>query len=430
MKQSRQENIIYLAVWGLLFAAPLLSLYVRTVSDQAVDFDWTEVFIVWRKFTVYFALFLVHNFLLAPLLVHGHRRVAYFSIVAVVIAAFTVYQCSNRPERPLPLREGSEFPPERMEWKRPHDRMDGDHPHDRTDGERPHDRMDGEQPHDSTDGEKFMLPHPHRKGPEAGPPPIIVGEHDIMAVVVLILMLGANLGIKGYFRSRDDRKRLAQLEHENLEQQLEYLRYQINPHFFMNTLNNIHALVDIDPEKAKDTILELSRMMRFVLYEGNKQGVPLSREMDFIHHYVTLMQLRYTDKVRITLDLPAEMPERQIPPLILITFIENAFKHGVSYQRESFIEVKVVVERDELRFSCRNSIAETPKQPNDQTTKHPNDQTTTPQQGGVGLANVRKRLNLLYGNHYDLRIHDDAGVYSVELVIPVILQAPPPNRKS
>ena len=213
-------------------------------------------------------------------------------------------------------------------------------------------------------------------------PPPIVGERDILAIVVLILMFGANLGIKGYFRSRDDRKRLAELEHENLEQQLEYLRYQINPHFFMNTLNNIHALVDIDPEKAKETIVELSKMMRFVLYEGNKQGVPLSREMDFIRHYVTLMQLRYTDKVRITLDLPAEVPDRQIPPLILITFIENAFKHGISYQHESFIEVKVAVEGESLHFTCRNSKAE----------------SSNEEKGGVGLANVRKRLNLLYDN--------------------------------
>jgi len=224
-----------------------------------------------------------------------------------------------------------------------------------------------------------------------------------MAVVVLILMLGANLGIKTYFRSRDDRKRLVELEHENLEQQLEYLRYQINPHFFMNTLNNIHALVDINPEKAKDTILELSKMMRFVLYEGNKQGVSLSREMDFIRHYVTLMQLRYTDKVRITLDLPTEVPDRQIPPLILITFIENAFKHGVSYQHESFIEARVIVEGERLQFMCRNSKSE----------------KSNEEKGGVGLANVRKRLNLLYGNHYALGIHNDADVYSVELNIPL-----------
>ena len=98
MKQSRQENIIYLAVWGLLFAAPILSLYMRTLSDTHAVFDWTEVFIVWRKLVLYLLLFLVHNFLLAPLLVHGHKRVAYFSIVATLLVGFTVYQCNSRPE--------------------------------------------------------------------------------------------------------------------------------------------------------------------------------------------------------------------------------------------------------------------------------------------------------------------------------------------
>jgi len=244
---------------------------------------------------------------------------------------------------------------------------------------------------------------PHRQFRPADGPPPIVGERDILAVVVLILMLAANLGIKSFFRSREDRKRLAELEKKNLEQQLEYLRYQINPHFFMNTLNNIHALVDIDPAKAQETILELSKMMRFVLYEGDKQGVPLSREFEFIRTYVTLMQLRYTDKVKITLDLPAEAPDKTIPPLMLISFIENAFKHGVSYQRESFIEVKVSVEEGRLCFACRNSKADVPNE----------------EKGGVGLANVRKRLNLLYDNDYSLRIQDTPDVYNVELNIPL-----------
>ena len=95
MKQSRQENIIYLAVWGLLFAAPLLSFYVRTMNDTSLVFDWTEVLLIWRKFALYLLLFLVHNFLLAPLLVHGIRRVTYFSIVAAVLIAFTVYQVAT-----------------------------------------------------------------------------------------------------------------------------------------------------------------------------------------------------------------------------------------------------------------------------------------------------------------------------------------------
>ena len=377
MKQSKQENIAYLVVWGLLFAAPLLSVLMRMAGNEELAFDWREVFVVWRLFVVYLVLFLVHNFLLAPLLVHQRRRIAYFSIVIGIVVAFAFYQCSSHPrmERPMMRHEHPMGPPS----------------------------FDQAPPQFDEAPPQFDQRRPHRDM-HRNRPPRIVGERDIMAVVVLILMFGANLGVKGYFRSRDDWKRLAELEKQNLEQQLEYLRYQINPHFFMNTLNNIHALVDIDPAKAQETIVELSKMMRFVLYEGNKQGVPLTKEMAFVRTYVNLMQLRYTDKVLITVDLPAEVPERNIPPLMLISFIENAFKHGVSYQHKSFIEIKVVVEGDRLCFTCRNSKADMPNE----------------EKGGVGLANVRKRLDLLYDHNYTLRINDEADIYTVELNIPLI----------
>lgn len=371
--QSQQENMIYLVVWGLLFAAPLLSVYIRTVNEPGMLFDWIGLLLVYRKFVVFLLLFLIHNFLLAPLLVHQHRRTLYFSIVVAVMVGFTIYQCSSRPDikepaghrPPLPMEQGHMPPPQ----------------------------FDGEAPFDN--------PPPRDFRPDG--PPAIVGEHDILAVIVLILMFGANLGTKYYFRSRGDQKRLVELEKQNLEQQLEYLRYQINPHFFMNTLNNIHALVDIDPAKAQETILELSKMMRFLLYEGDKNRVPLSRELEFIRTYIRLMKLRYTDKVRIDLSLPNEVSDNTIPPLILISFIENAFKHGVSYQRESFIEINVWTEGDTLHFTSRNSKVETPNE----------------EKGGVGLANVRKRLNLLYDNNYTLHTKDAPDIYAVELIIPL-----------
>ena len=388
MKQSRQENITYLVVWGLLFASPLLSLYVRTISGPDVTFDWTEIFVVWRKFAVFLLLFLVHNFLLAPLLVHKHRHVAYFTTVAVVIAAFTIYQCSSRPDnkpmehKPPMEQPGSHQPPSND--KRPME----------PDGKRPME-FDGKRP----PFDKPNLKHHHD-----GPPPI-VGERDILAIVILILMFGANLGLKGYSHSRDDHKRLAELERENLEQQLEYLRYQINPHFFMNTLNNIHALVDIDPERAKETIVELSKMMRFILYEGNKHGVPLTKEFEFIRTYIHLMRLRYTDHVNITAVLPTITPDKSIPPLMLISFIENAFKHGISYQQESFIDVKAEIQEDGmLHFCCHNSKADKPNQ----------------EKGGVGLANVKQRLNLIYEKNYVLDIQDLPDSYKVELIIPLL----------
>ena len=171
----------------------------------------------------------------------------------------------------------------------------------------------------------------------------------------------------------------------------------------MNTLNNIHALVDIEPSKAQETIRELSKMMRFVLYESDKSGVPLKKELEFIRTYIKLMELRFTDKVKITVEMPSDVPDKTIPPLMLISFIENAFKHGVSYQHESFIDVKVETEPEQLMFTCRNSKADKPNE----------------EKGGVGLANVKQRLNLLYGHRYKLHIHDTADSYNVELTIPL-----------
>ena len=403
MKQLRQENIAYLVAWSLLFAAPLLSLYVRTIGDTDVSFNWTEVIFVWKKFAVFLLLFLVHNFLLAPLLVYRQRRFAYFSLLVLLIGVFAICQCSSRPEMPSgpPQLEmtGRNFP-------EPPDRPENLDKSSRRPGELPSKRLNGHLPR-HPNGQPPKRPNDFR--PVDAPPPI-VGERDILSVVMLLLMFGANLGVKGWFRSLDDRRRLAELEKQNLEQQLEYLRYQINPHFFMNTLNNIHALVDIDPAKAQETIVELSKMMRFVLYEGDKYGVPLAKETAFIRTYVKLMQLRYTDNVRITLKLPTELPDRSIPPLLLISFVENAFKHGVSYQHESFIDIRVATEGDNLLFECCNSKADL----HAPTTSH-----QTPTQGGVGLANVRKRLDLLYGSSYTLRIHDDDGVFSVKLDIPL-----------
>ena len=372
--QSRQENMIYLVVWGMLFAAPLLSLYVRSVSDESISFDWNEVFLVWRRFAIFLFLFLIHNFLLAPLLVHKQRKLLYFSFVAAILTVFIIYQCSNRPDRGQ--MKHRMHPP--MEQR---------------------DNRAGE----SNDGRPFAHDDHPSPAPRHHLPPPIIGERDILAVMMLLLMFGANLGMKYYYRSRNDHKKLLELEKQNLEQQLEYLRYQINPHFFMNTLNNIHALVDIDPEKAQATILELSKMMRFVLYEGDKNNVTLSREFDFLRTYIHLMELRYTDKVKISVDLPSEVPDKTLPPLMLISFVENAFKHGVSYRHDSFIEVSATLSSDQMHFTCRNSKAD-----------HPNEE-----KGGVGLSNVKKRLDLLYDNRYTLDISDGASTYNVELTLPL-----------
>ena len=369
-EQNRYENLTYLALWGMLFTVPVLSLYIRTMEDASYAFSWNEVFMIWGRLGIYLIIFLLHNFLLAPLLVFKQKRAVYFSCLAAIVGIFVAFQCSHRP------KERPDHPRERMEMADRMERME---------------RMDG--PHDRQQPPR----HIDRK------PPVMFGEHDIVAIIVMILMLGMNLGIKFYYKSRHDSKQLMILEKENLQQQLEYLRYQINPHFFMNTLNNIHALVDIDPEKAKDTIVELSKMMRFILYEGDKKGVPLCREFDFIKQYLTLMRLRYPEKVDMRFELPATVPDSEIPPLMLITFVENAFKHGISYQQESFVHINARIKNKRLHFECSNSKCIRPNQ----------------EKGGVGLANIKKRLDLIYGNNYTLNLEDKPSTYHVELEIPL-----------
>jgi hypothetical protein len=389
-KEHRQETIIYLVLWALLFMAPVMSLSVRS-ANTGIDFDWSEIFTVWKQYALYFLVFLIHNHLMAPMLVYRQQRWRYLALSAAIIVIFQVYQCNHRPD--FRQRKARRAMIEQIDHQRPPmppDHREGDFEPRPDDHEGFEPRPDGPR----RDG----LRHERRQHP-----PLIFGQHDLVSIIILVLMLGMNLGVKLYFKQRSDQKHLAQLERQNLEQQLEYLKYQINPHFFMNTLNNIHALVDIDPEKAKSTILELSKMMRFMLYEGSKSVVPLEREMTFLQNYITLMKLRYTDKVRISVDVPASLPNKDVPPLMFITFVENAFKHGVSYRQESFIDIAMAIANDRLTFTCVNSRI--PKEED----KH----------GGVGLANVRQRLDLIYGQNYQLDIRDEQTSYTVKLTLPL-----------
>ena len=388
------ELTVYAVLWVALFLAPLFSASIQAAHDATSEFAWRDVFFVWRHLAVFLVAFLLHNFLLAPLLVFQRRYALYFSSIAALVAVFIAVQCSQRPAEGMP----------------PHDEV---HTALHQDRRQRHEALPatGERPyagfHPQPDNGQHRPQHGGKPGggPRGHRPPAFFGEHDIVATIFLVLMLGMNIGVKLFFKQRRDQAEQAETERRNLEQQLEYLKYQINPHFMMNTLNNIHALVDIDPEEAKETIVELSKIMRFVLYEGSKQVVPLKGELTFLENYVRLMWKRVADQVDISLDLPTSVPDREVPPLLLITFVENAFKHGVSYQQESFISISVKADAQHLFFLCRNSKVARP--------------TGTKATGGVGLANARKRLDLIYGQSYTLTIDDGDDAYSVTLDIPL-----------
>lgn len=387
------ENLVYLFFWVMVYTTPILMMYLRTQNHTDLEFEWDEICHLWLLASVFFLLFVAHNFFLAPLLVYKNKRNIYFPIVSVIIICFAILQFTIRPTGPH--HKPRRF---RTEMRQP-GLCD-------TAKIRPYDKGTG----------NIQPTQPYQMEPPRGPRhrPFFVDQFDFISVIILILMFGMNLGIKLFFKQEEDEKKLQQLRTENLNQQLAYLKYQINPHFFMNTLNNIHALVDIDPKKAKESIIELSKLMRYVLYDGNMKMSSLQKESEFIANYIELMRLRYSDKVDIQVDTDPSFPDAMIAPLITVTYVENAFKHGISYNLNSFIHITAHVRDGRFLFTCRNS-------------KH---KESTEEHGGVGLENTRKRLNLIYGDDYTLNIEDTEDAYNVELDIPLnIVSGTPENEK-
>ena len=227
---------------------------------------------------------------------------------------------------------------------------------------------------------------------------------NLFLVLILLALDLAITFIFKYVRENEERK---SLENIRLQDEIRFLKTQINPHFFMNMLNNIHAMIDLDQAKAQDMTIELSKMMRHVLYEGDSQRASLADEMGFLSSYVSLLRVRYPEsKVKIDLNLPQEPSKHfYLPPIIFLSFVENAFKHGVSYRNLPYIGISVVHDGDFVNFVCKN-------------TKQNKDEDGGKADGGVGLENVRRRLDLHYGEGYSLSMAEDEGYYVVNLSIP------------
>lgn len=304
-------------------------------------------------------LFLVHHFLVGPLL---YKKLwLYLVLTALLLGLFGVY-CfqTGRPPEERPQMDRPALPP-------------------------------GLAPDEGPDG-------------RPGPPPGLKRplQPQWLELLVGIFIIAGDVGLLAHERMKKNERQMAALRAESLNQQLESLRYQINPHFFMNTLNNIQSLIYTDPDKATEAVGEFSKLMRIVLYEGNAPTIPLARELEYLRHYFSLMQLRYPEDVRIEALFPDDTDTAMVPPLLMASFVENAFKHGISYQRASFVRLSVETTRNRILFHCTNS-------------RHGDQQT---RQHGIGMDNVRQRLALLYGTDYALRIDEGTDTYDVLLDIP------------
>jgi sensor histidine kinase YesM len=209
--------------------------------------------------------------------------------------------------------------------------------------------------------------------------------------------------IKFYSKSfRSERKALT-LELEKLNLEKNFLKAQLNPHFLFNTLNNLYGLSLRNDEHAPEVITQLAEMMRYTLYESNSELVPLQKELHYLENYVILEKMRYKQDANIVCEIHEEQADGQvIAPLLIFTFVENAFKYGLKRRHGGFIAILILITNNSFYFSVKNDKPETKK---------------ISELGGIGIDNARKRLQLLYPSRHTLSIVDSGETFSVELTI-------------
>ena len=363
--RRRAESVCYVVMWGLVAAFYLLNVIrARSVSGEQPLFEWGMAVRAFVALVPFVALFIVNNCILIPRLLLRGRFALYF--IAAVAAIFLVWLYQYEQFMEFLAKIGP--PPEGARGPRPH---------------------------------RFHRP--------LGAMPLFLD------FVYDLLVVGMNIATALIFQNYRYRLERQRLSRANAESQLTYLKDQINPHFYMNMLNNIHGMIEIDPENAQDMVLRMSKLMRYMLYESSKPKIPLSREIEFLRDYLQIMRQRYPEsKVKIEAEFPsaAESGSIMVAPLLYLVYIENAFKHGISYQAVSRVSVKISIGGDKVTFDCENTVAADSKA------------DKSGDSHGIGLQNASKRLQLIYGDSFTLTEGEESDegeenkLYRVSLTIP------------
>ncbi len=361
------EPILVIFVWMVLIITPIL------FRDDFNNSVWRSVRNQVEILVPLSLLFILNRFIFVPKFLFRGRWILYVGAVLVTITLLTVgsflYDTTIKkvPPRELAAREYEE-----------------------------------QRPPPPGHSQEFVesMKDPRRPLPRQPRPMPPFANFLIMSVMIV----GFDTGLRSGLRLIESENEKVRLEKENVANQLVLLRNQVSPHFFMNTLNNIHSLIDINSEEAKEAIIKLSKMMRYLLYETETEKTTIKKEVEFLESYVNLMKLRFNEKVRITMNIPSVIPDRSLPPLLFTSLIENAFKHGVSYLDESFIAIDLVIGEERLLLAIRNSKPAAGR----------NDEFS-----GIGIENTRKRLTLLYGTSYIMDIIDSRDQFTVNLSIPL-----------
>lgn len=339
--------LLHIVAWSILFLIPI---YLITVE---MDRDLFFVQRVYLRTIIYVLIFYLNYFWLIPALLFKGRKVRYYiSMAAIIVSLYVLNEGINR----------SVFIKEEIKNQQAYERISKD----------------------------FKIPkHPWK--------------FDIYNYLFTsILISGFSIGLRMTGRYQENEKKRKELEKEKLSSELAFLKSQVSPHFFFNTLNNIYSLTEINTKEAQNAILQLSKLMRYLLYDSEKGDTKLSSEIGFMKNYIELMKLRLSEKVSLTFSFPEKFKDISFPPLLFISFIENAFKHGVSYRDSSFIYIELSLQGDSIHFICNNSMGRKSEGSNE---------------SGIGLENIKKRLALLFPEKHRLTIIQTEKSFEVDLVI-------------
>ena len=238
---------------------------------------------------------------------------------------------------------------------------------------------------------------PPHKGPEKN-------NTDIVSIILFLTVWSLSTAICIVKQWRLTEKRAIEAETEKKNAELSFLKAQINPHFLFNTLNNIYAMANMQHEYTAASILKLSNIMRYVTEDAGEHFVPLASELGFMKDYIDLQKLRLNNKTEVNFSVTGEIPDKQIAPLLLMTFVENAFKYGTSSHETAGIIIRISAGSTNIIFTCTNKLFT---------------QRTQKQSTGIGISNAQKRLQYHYAGKHALAIREEEGFYTVHLTIEV-----------
>lgn len=357
------EQMVYWAIWLIIIFLPLLFWDYGDIHERKrIIWGWMRVF-------PFLIIFLIHNTLLLPYVLNRKLWTSYLLLALILILVINflfVYQPAFHSFL-YKTFIGSEF------------------------AER------GTKGHG---GGLWRGPGRYYKKSHA--PEFLLFSYNVF-ISILLLAFNATLNFTTRWMQKEQASK--ELEKESMQSQLNALQQQVSPHFFMNTLNNIHALIDYNKDSAKESVLRLSELMRYLLYDSSRETTSLQKEIDFLNSYIDLMRLRINDSVNIATKFPKHNEAILLPPFLFLPFVENAFKYGILARAESKISIRIEVTEGILHFNCLNLKT--------------GEKAKNGEHSGLGISNTRKRLDLLYDKSYTLNIFDRENDFEVDLVIPI-----------